>query len=62
MVLKKVISIYCLYINNNYQILAMFQRILSIGSDEASKWERVVTNPLIKIDKIRVFFRVLFPS
>jgi len=32
---------------------AMFQRILSIGSDEASKWERVVTNPLIKIDKIR---------
>ena len=34
----------------------MFQRILSIGSDEASKWERVVTNPLIKIDKIRVFF------
>jgi len=32
---------------------AMFQRILSIGSDVTSKWERVVTNPLIKIDKIR---------
>jgi len=34
--------------------LEMFQRILEIGSDYTSKWERVSTNPVITIDKIRV--------